>query len=58
MTIHLINPSDVPFGIGVITPRWLFVLAEATPDRFGRPHLIDETLQPLDPSSIHAGDIR
>jgi radical SAM superfamily enzyme YgiQ (UPF0313 family) len=57
MRIHLINPSDVSFGIGVITPRWLFVLAQATPRRFGDPILTDETLEPLDPSIITAGDI-
>ena len=27
LTVHLINPSDFSFGIGVITPRWLYVLA-------------------------------
>ena len=31
MHIHLVNPSDTSFGIGVITPRWLYVLAAATP---------------------------
>ena len=31
MTIYLVNPSHVSFGIGVITPRWLYVLAAATP---------------------------
>ncbi len=54
MTVHLINPSDVSFGLGVITPRWLYVLAHATPDRFGTPNITDE---PLDFSSIHAGDV-
>ena len=57
MRIHLINPSDVSFGIGVITPRWLFVLAQATPRHFGDPILTDETLEPLDPSIISSGDI-
>jgi hypothetical protein len=33
MTIHLVNPSHLSFGVGVITPRWLFVLAGATPLR-------------------------
>jgi radical SAM superfamily enzyme YgiQ (UPF0313 family) len=55
--IHLINPSHVSFGIGVITPRWLYVLAEATPRRFGDPVITDETLDPLDPSLIAPGDI-
>ena len=27
MTVHLVNPSHLSFGVGVITPRWLFVLA-------------------------------
>src|ERR1035437_1808904 len=57
MRIHLINPSDVSFGIGVITPRWLFVLAEATPRAFGDPVIVDETLELLEPGSIEAGDI-
>ena len=37
MVVRLINPSHVSFGIGVITPRWLYVLAAATPRRFGDP---------------------
>jgi exoribonuclease-2 len=37
VSIHLVNPSHVSFGIGVITPRWLYVLAAATPERYGRP---------------------
>jgi tRNA A37 methylthiotransferase MiaB len=57
MKVHLINPSDVSFGIGVITPRWLYVLAQATPDRFGDPVVTDETLEPLDPSIIGPGDV-
>jgi radical SAM superfamily enzyme YgiQ (UPF0313 family) len=55
--IHLINPSHVSFGIGVITPRWLYVLAAATPASYGDPILTDETLEPLEISSIHPGDI-
>ena len=31
MTVHLVNPSHLSFGVGVITPRWLFVLGAATP---------------------------
>ena len=37
MRIHLINPSDVSFGVAVITPRWLYVLAAATPRELRRP---------------------
>jgi tRNA A37 methylthiotransferase MiaB len=57
MRVHLINPSHVSFGIGVITPRWLYVLAAATPPEYGVPILTDETLEPLDVSSIRPGDV-
>ena len=57
MRVHLINPSEVSFGTAVITPRWLYVLAAATPASFGDPHLVDETLETLDPLDIQPGDI-
>lgn len=57
MSVHLVNPSDSSFGIAVITPRWLFVLAAATPNRFGDPRLVDETLAPMDPETIQPGDM-
>jgi len=57
MTVHLINPSHVSFGIGVITPRWLYVLASATPAEYGTPVLIDETLEPLAMARIGPGDV-
>ena len=57
MRVHLVNPSDVSFGIGVITPRWLYVLASATPDTFGDPEIVDETLEPLDCAQIQPGDV-
>jgi radical SAM superfamily enzyme YgiQ (UPF0313 family) len=57
LRIHLINPSDIAFGIAVITPRWLYVLAAATPDKFGDPIICDETLELLDPETISAGDV-
>ena len=57
MRVHLINPSEVAFGTAVITPRWLYVLAAATPKSFGDPVLVDETLEPLDPNTIERGDI-
>jgi radical SAM superfamily enzyme YgiQ (UPF0313 family) len=57
MTVHLVNPSHLSFGIGVITPRWLFVLGGATPVAYGRPRIVDETLEPLDLETIQAGDI-
>ena len=57
MTVHLVNPSHLSFGIGVITPRWLFVLAGATPAAYGRPQIVDETLEPFDVNGVQAGDI-
>jgi len=57
MRIHLINPSHVSFGIAVITPRWLYVLAAATPEQYGDPVITDETLEQFDPDSIAAGDV-
>ena len=57
MKVHLVNPSDVSFGIGVITPRWLFVLAAATPERYGDPIITDETVEPLNLDQIQAGDV-
>jgi len=41
----------------VITPRWLFVLAAATPALYGRPQITDETLEQFDLEGIHANDI-
>jgi hypothetical protein len=57
MSVHLINPSDNSFGTAVITPRWLFVLAAATPASMGDPILVDESLEQLDSETIHAGDV-
>src|SRR6267378_1087732 len=57
MRVHLINPSEVSFGTAVITPRWLYVLAAATPQSLGDPLLVDETLAAVDPDSIQAGDV-
>ena len=57
MHVHLINPSHLAFGVGVITPRWLYVLAAATPRQFGDPLITDETLEVLDPATIQPGDI-
>jgi radical SAM superfamily enzyme YgiQ (UPF0313 family) len=55
--IYLVNPSDNSFGTAVITPRWLFVIAAATPESAGDPVLVDESLEQIDPEVIHAGDI-
>src|SRR3954464_6997711 len=55
--VHLVNPSDISFGVAVITPRWLYVLASATGTQWGDPLIVDETLDPMDMSSIAAGDV-
>jgi radical SAM superfamily enzyme YgiQ (UPF0313 family) len=57
MRVHLVNPSDNSFGTAVITPRWLFVLAAATPREVGDPILVDESLEPIVPETIQPGDI-
>jgi tRNA A37 methylthiotransferase MiaB len=57
LRVHLVNPSDVSFGIGVITPRWLYVLAGATPARFGEPEIVDETLEQIRIEDIQPGDV-
>ncbi|MBN8730579.1 MAG: B12-binding domain-containing radical SAM protein [Acidobacteria bacterium] len=57
MRIHLVNPSDVAFGTAVITPRWLFVLAAATPRQYGDPLIVDETITSINLDTVQAGDI-
>jgi radical SAM superfamily enzyme YgiQ (UPF0313 family) len=57
MRVHLVNPSDNSFGTAVITPRWLFVLAAATPRSAGDPILVDESLEQIVPETIQPGDI-
>src|SRR5262245_5995916 len=55
--VHLLNPSHVSFGVAVITPRWLYVLAAATGTEWGDPIIIDESLDPIDVSTIAPGDV-
>ena len=57
MRVHLVNPSHLSFGIAVITPRWLYVLAAATPRSVGDPLIVDETLEQFDPSTVSTGDV-
>ena len=45
------------FGTAFITPRWLYVLASATPAVYGNPQICDETLEQLDPAAIQPGDV-
>src|SRR5262249_29583165 len=55
--IHLVNPSAQAFGVAVITPRWLYVLAAATGARWGDPRIVDETLEQADIGTIDPGDV-
>jgi len=55
--VHLVNPSTQSFGVAVITPRWLYVLAAATDRRWGDPQIVDETLDPLALETIEPGDV-
>ena len=57
LSVYLVNPSDNSFGTAVITPRWLFVLAAATPREAGDPILVDESLEQIVPETIRPGDI-
>jgi radical SAM superfamily enzyme YgiQ (UPF0313 family) len=57
MRVFLVNPSDVSFGTAVITPRWLYVLAAATPSGFGDPVVWDETLERFDLLQVQSGDV-
>jgi hypothetical protein len=36
MRVHLVSPSHISFGVAVITPRWLFVLAGGHVGHMGR----------------------
>src|SRR2546425_7006978 len=57
MRVHLVNPNHLSFGVGVITPRWLYVLAAATPRSFGDPVLVDETLAAMESTQVQPGDV-
>jgi radical SAM superfamily enzyme YgiQ (UPF0313 family) len=57
MRVHLVNPSTMAFGTSVITPRWLYVLAGATPEKYGIPQIIDETLDHIDVNTVESGDV-
>jgi radical SAM superfamily enzyme YgiQ (UPF0313 family) len=56
--VILVNPAMSTLGYSVITPRWLFVIAQATPTELaGEPVLIDESLEEFDPQRVNPGDI-
>ncbi len=56
--VILVNPSVATIGYSFITPRWLYVIAQATPaDLIGDPVVIDEVIERFDPGIVHPGDI-
>ncbi len=56
--VILVNPSVTTIGYSIITPRWLFVIAQATPsDLVGDPIIIDEAVRRFDPKMVQPGDI-
>lgn len=57
LKIHLVNPSDLSFGIGVVAPRWQYVIAAATPRSYGDPQIVDEALEKIDLSDVKKGDV-
>jgi hypothetical protein len=56
--VVLVNPSVSTLGFSFITPRWLFVIAQATPvELVGDPILVDETIGKFNPETLRPGDI-
>src|SRR5215471_14807970 len=56
--IILVNPAMTTLGYSVVTPRWLFVIAQATPVELAAdPVLVDEAIQEFDPDMVDRGDI-
>jgi radical SAM superfamily enzyme YgiQ (UPF0313 family) len=56
--VFLVNPANATVGYSVITPRWLFVIAGATPTELvGDPIIIDEPITQFNPDLVKAGDI-
>jgi len=56
--VILVNPSQSTAGYSFITPRWLYVLAQATPvELVGDPILVDESIERFDPDILSPGDI-
>jgi len=56
--VILVNPSKTTLGYGFFTPRWLFVIARATPvEIVDKILIVDETLERFNPEVVNPGDI-
>jgi radical SAM superfamily enzyme YgiQ (UPF0313 family) len=56
--VILVNPSVSTAGYSFITPRWLYVIAQATPVHLvGDPVLVDESIEKFNPDRVSSGDI-
>ena len=56
--VVLVNPSRSTVGFSFMTPRWLFVMAQATPtDIAGEPVVVDEAVEAFDPALVEPGDV-
>jgi len=56
--VILVNPSNWNVGFSFFTPRWLFVIAQATPvDLVGDPIVVDEAIERFNPEILRPGDI-
>jgi radical SAM superfamily enzyme YgiQ (UPF0313 family) len=56
--VILVNPANATIGFSVITPRWLYVIAGATPTELvGDPVVIDEPVTQFNPEDVEPGDI-
>src|SRR5580765_8198137 len=55
--VFLVNPANTTVGYSVITPRWLYVLAGATPTELvGDPVIIDEPIKAFNADEVGRGD--
>src|SRR3989441_2859442 len=56
--VILVNPANATVGYSVITPRWLFVIAGATPTHLvGDPVIIDVPVTPFEAEDVAPGDV-
>ncbi|HVS82209.1 MAG TPA: radical SAM protein [Pyrinomonadaceae bacterium] len=56
--VILVNPANSTVGYSVITPRWLFAIAGATPTKLvGDPIIVDVPVTPFNAEDVNPGDI-